>query len=292
MESNNIQRIIKKIDEVPTLPMVSTQIMAMLNNEDIQVKRLAALIERDQALAVKIIKIANSAFYGTLCKVSTIDHALMLLGTKEIKDILLAFSIHHFFSENLGKEFDRRTFWRHSVICSQISRYLGRHFKIKEDGTIFLTGLIHDIGKVIFDAYFHKEFLMIVHQVHSTHNSFSKAEKEILGITHYQIAAELLKKWNFPEKVIMNVFYHHAPWHDRSHTEGSIIVYLSNILTKIVGYPCLPAENKMDLHSFTESKAFDFIVQNGFELNHGILDRMVIRIEDMIASEDLDIFGS
>jgi len=291
MVANRIDTLIQKVDQIPTLPIVSNQIMGLLSDENVSIKKVAGLIEKDQALAVKILKIANSAFYGTLSKVSTIDHALVILGLKEVRGILLAFSIRNFFPDDTGEGFDRTRFWKHSIICSQVAKYLARHFRVQRDDTLFLSGLIHDMGKVVFDQYFHDEFLQIIDYVESNNESFSKAEKEILGITHYQVAAELLKRWKFPEKVLMNVFYHHAPWQDKNYLAGSIVIYLANMFTKFAGYPCLASEKKVKIDQFANSKAMDFIVQSGFDLDPETIEKMIHQIKDYIAVEGQGIFS-
>lgn len=285
MSEINIERLIQTIEQIPTLPIVSQQVMLVLEDKNVSIKKISDLIEKDQALAVKILKVANSAFYATLSKVSTIDHALVILGLQEVKGILLAFSIHNFFSQTQFNGFGRERFWKHSMICSQIAKYLAQHFKVQKDETLFLSGLIHDMGKIVFDQYFHEEFLKIIDDVSTNNTGFSKAEKEILGITHYQVAAKLLQKWNFPEKVIMHVFYHHAPWHDKNYVSGSIIIYLANLFTKLVGYPCHPSEEKVDLLQFAHSKVMDFIVQNGFDLDYDKIERMANQIREFISLE-------
>jgi putative nucleotidyltransferase with HDIG domain len=259
--------------------------MLVLEDKNVSIKKLSELIEKDQALAVRILKVANSAFYATLSKVSSIDHALVILGLQEVKGILLAFSIHNFFSQTQFNGFGREDFWKHSMICAQIAKYLAQNFSVQKDETLFLSGLIHDMGKIVFDQYLHEEFLKIIDYVSTNNTGFSKAEKEILGITHYQVAAKLLQKWNFPEKVIMQVFYHHAPWHDKNYVSGSIIIYLSNLFTKLVGYPCHPSEKQVDLVQFAHSKVMDFIVQNGFDLDYDTIERMANQIREFISLE-------
>ncbi|RLB26741.1 MAG: hypothetical protein DRG71_01445 [Deltaproteobacteria bacterium] len=87
----DLNRLVQRIEQIPTLPIVSQKILLLLSDENVSLPKVASLIERDQALAVKILKVANSAFYGTLSKVSTIDHALVILGIEEVRSILLAF---------------------------------------------------------------------------------------------------------------------------------------------------------------------------------------------------------
>jgi len=95
----------------------------------------------------------------------------------------------------------------------------------------------------------------------------SNAEKEILGTTHYQITAKLLKQWKFPTKVIMQVLYYHAPWYNKKYETNSIILYLANILTKLSGYSCHKDEKQININEFANSPEIDFAIKSGFDLD-------------------------
>ncbi|MCF8068782.1 MAG: HDOD domain-containing protein [Desulfobacterales bacterium] len=286
MASNtNINNLIKKIDQIPTLPIVSKQIMDLLKDPDASLNKIVDLIEKDVSLTVKILKVANSAFYGTLSKVSSIDHALVVIGLGEVRSILYAFSIYNFFPKTTEDTIDRSQFWKHSIVCSQVARYLSQYFEIPQNDSLFISGLIHDMGKIVFDQYFHDEF-MEIHQYVEKHNTtFSKAEKEVIGITHYQVAAKLLQKWNFPKEVILQVFYHHAPWQNSGNGTGSTIVYLANMLSKMAGFYCSSQEQRIEISDFAHSNFMDYVVKNGFDLDANRLEQLVVHIREFIAKE-------
>ena len=277
--------LVQKIEQIPTIPIISQKITEMIGNENISFKELVGLIEKDQALAVKILKVANSAFYGLLSKVSSLEHALIVLGTREVTSIVLGFSVYNFFSDNANGTFDRTRFWKHSIICSQVAKLLGRHYNLPNDDTLFLTGLIHDMGKVVLDQYFHEEFLKVIEYVSVHNTTFSKAEKEILGTTHYQIAAKLLKQWNFPAKVIMGILYHHAPWYDKNYVTNAIVIYLANILTKLAGHSCHAEEKQIDLKEFANSSEVDFIIKSGFDLDYETIKKFIYHIQEFVLVE-------
>jgi putative nucleotidyltransferase with HDIG domain len=281
--------LIERIETLPTLPILSQKIMQLAADDDASNKDLVNIIEKDQALAVRILKIANSSFYGFLSRVSSLEHALALLGLNEIKSIVLASSVHSFFTNGKKGPFDRTRFWKHAVICSQVAKYLGNQFKASDDDSLFLAGLIHDIGKVVLDEYFHDEFLQIIDVISSNHGTFSKAEKEVLGTTHYQIAAKLLKQWQFPQKVIMQVFYHHAPWYDKNYSAHSIIVYLANILTKLAGFSCHPDEQEMHPQEWSGTPEFDFVVKSGFDLDHETIKIFITHIQEFVLEESNNV---
>jgi HD-like signal output (HDOD) protein len=279
--------LIKKIEQIPTLPAISQKVLEIVRSEDASIDKIAPLVEQDPALASNVLKVANSSFYGCLSRVSSIDHALVVLGINETKSILLGFSVHNFFSQHRGKNrrFDHTRFWRHGIICSQVAKLLGRQFRVQNDSTLFLVGLIHDIGKIVLDQYLTEDFEQIIERVSSGRMTFSAAEKEVLGATHYQIAAKLLKQWHFPNSVIMPVLYHHAPWYDKGYEMSSIIVYLANILTHLVDYSCSSGEKRIDLQAFTGSREFDYILKNGLDFDQEMFVNIISQIRQTIVAE-------
>jgi putative nucleotidyltransferase with HDIG domain len=162
---------------------------------------------------------------------------------------------------------------------------LGTHFNIRNDDSFFLGGLMHDIGKVVVDQYFYEDFMKIIEYVSFTRSTFSKAEKEILGTTHNEIAGKLLRQWRFPDKVIDQILYHHAPWHDKNHLTNSVILYLANVLTKMAGHPCHAEEKEIDLHEFANSSELDFIIKSGFDLNYETIKNLVSDIQELVLAE-------
>ncbi len=264
MEKKELQEIIDKIEQIPTLPIISSELQNILyNSEEISISKVGRIIELDPSLATKILKIVNSSFYGMLNKIATIEHAMVILGINEVRNIILAFSIQNFFVKK-HKGFKAKRFWEHSVVCSQIAKLLSKHFNVVDDGTFFISGLIHDLGKLVIEQYLPDEFSKIIEHISRNNTTFASAEKEIIGVTHYQIAAKLLQQWHFPKKVTMQVFYHHAPWHDKNFTQGSIILYLSNIFTKTAGFTCFEDEKQIHINTAVSASIYDLINKNVF----------------------------
>jgi len=284
-QEQNIDRVIKKIESLPTLPIISQKVIEIAGNENTSFKDLVSIIEKDQSLTLKILKVANSSFYSFLSKVTSLESALVKLGFNEVRSIVLGISVYRFFSDTNGNGFERKLFWEHAIICSQIAKYLNLHFRLPNDDSLFLSGLIHDMGKIVVDQYLHEEFVQIIEDLSTGETTFSKAEKKILGTTHYQISAKLLKQWKFPKKVIFQVLYHHAPWYAKDFEANSIIIYLSNILTKMAGYTCHPAEKRLTPEEFAKSAEMEYLNKSGFELDGEILKNLINNIREYIKDE-------
>lgn len=286
MEKRSIDEIVATIDKIPTLPEMSGEVLAALNEEEVEIDKVTRLIESDPAMAAQILKVANSPFSGTITTVSSIGHAIIILGLGEIKSLLLVFAVQKFFAESEGERLSRKRLWTHSIVSSHIARFLARHFHCDSDDTLFLSALIHDVGKIVADQYFHEEFRRIIDYVETNHTTFNKAEKEILGATHYQIGAKLLQQWSFPRQVIMQVFHHHAPWQEQNFLTGSVIIYLANIFAKLAGYPSHPKEKIIDIDQFAKSKAVHIINKNGFDLDRETINKLLVQIKETLALED------
>lgn len=284
-----LESIIARIEELPTLPVVSQKILQLMADENVSYRDIVKLVENDQSLALKIMKIANSAFFGSLTKISTLEQAMVKLGMNEVRSIVLAVSVYDFFSNSDSGSFDRERFWKHGIICSQTAKYLGSHYRIGNDDTLFLSGLVHDMGKAVLDEFFHDEFLSIIEYLELKNSSFSEAEKTVFGTTHYQIAAKLLSQWKFPKQIILHVLYHHTPWADKTCETGSAMLYLANILTKMAGYSCHRNEEVIEMEAFSKSPQVAYINKSGFELNYEKLDKFVNHIREVVVEEAEDV---
>lgn len=286
MSRYKLDSIIAAIEQIPTLPKTSTDIMDAIDDKDTNIDRVTELIEQDPALAVQVLKFANSPFCGTIRTVSSVKHAIVVMGLGEIKGLLMVFAVQKFFDSSTVDNDNRKRFWTHSLVCSHTANYLARYFQRQADDTIFISALIHDLGKIVLDQYLHQEFLDIVDHITTAHTSFNEAEKVVVGVTHCQIAAKLLKQWCFPQKVVMQVLHHHSPWQEEEFSENAAIVYLANILTKMAGYPCLEEEAAIDLNSFAQSKALVRLNEIGFDLDEESLQNLLDNIVALLAEDE------
>jgi putative nucleotidyltransferase with HDIG domain len=280
-----LEPIIHTIEHIPTLPVISRQILDIREDDPNSHRKYVNIIEQDQSLTLKVLKVANSAFYGSLSRVGSVDHALVRLGTNEVKSIVLAFSVQTFFSEAKSNAYDRKRFWKHAIVCSQVAKLLGIYHRIRSDDSLFLAGLIHDMGKVVLDEYFHEDFLRILDILKEENATFSQAEKVVLGTTHYQVGAKLLKQWRFPRRVITQVLFHHAPWYDKENENHTILLYLANVLTKITGYTCHPDEQPLDIGAFAASPEAEYVSKSGFDIDLKTLQNLVSRIQEHLQEE-------
>jgi HD-like signal output (HDOD) protein len=155
-----IRKTLESISTIPTLSIVLDKLARLLQNPQTSAEEIGRAITTDQALASKVLKLVNSAFYGFPGKIGTITHAVVILGFSTVKNIVLTASIFDAFSnrKNQGSEFSMEKFWTHSIGCGAASQTIAKHIGFKEKEECFIAGLIHDIGKIILCHYFHEEF--------------------------------------------------------------------------------------------------------------------------------------
>ncbi|MBN2331728.1 MAG: HDOD domain-containing protein [Deltaproteobacteria bacterium] len=216
MEAGELyQKIYARIEELPTLPAVVPKLLELMQNPNTNAADLTAVISRDPALAAKVLKVANSAYYGFPQKIADVKHAVALLGFNMVKS--LAISIGIIKSLPRGRRpspyFSAAGLWLHSLAVATAMQELGRRFAGADDREyLFIVGLLHDLGKVVLDQFFPELFQEVLERANVGQQSkLHLVEREIIGIDHCEVSAMLLTRWKFPAKIVQPVAGHHQP---------------------------------------------------------------------------------
>ncbi len=228
-----IKKITQSIIGLPTLPTVITQMIGLIDNPKTSAKDVASLISTDQALTAKILKLANSSFYGFPREIATVNHAVVVLGFETVKSLGLSVSVlERFAGGNSGTDFDRQKFWEHSIACGVAARMLAGKLRYRVQGEAFAAGILHDIGKLILSQYFTDEFAQILALVRDEDLYIGKAEEQVLGLTHSEIGHWLAEKWNLPDKLVSAIAYHHTPGRLERGAELPSLIHLADFLCR------------------------------------------------------------
>lgn len=204
-----------KIKELPTLPEVMLKVQTLVNSDEGDANTLANLVRQDPALSSTILRTANSVFYNPVSRrISSISEAVTRLGFKEVQRLTMAMSVIEKFSKT-GNAIVYKSFWRHSITAAGLAVEIGRmsksKYEIDNEQDLYLAGLMHDIGILIFDQFFHDEFMQIIDFAKTSSNSYLQAEGIISPKeTHAFIGGALLEFWKLSISVIGAVRYHHA----------------------------------------------------------------------------------
>lgn len=232
MLKDMMQRLEASINFLPPIPAVMVELLDALNNEDIDMRAIARIISKDPSMSANILKVANSAFYRVPAGISTVDHAIRMLGIKEITTICLACGAYNVLRPRGNqKTFDLTEFWKHSVATGVISKKISREFKLKDQPVIYLGGLLHDIGKIIIDRFFHDAYKTVIQITHDECISMWIAEKRVLGESHDRIGGWVMERWKLPKPFVDIVKYHHSV--RESPGDSKIIVALISLADQL-----------------------------------------------------------
>ncbi|MER3522589.1 MAG: histidine kinase [Ignavibacteria bacterium] len=221
---------VQTIIQLPTLPTVAQEVVELVDNPRTSASRLGRVIESDQGLTGKVLKIANSAFYGFPRQIATVDFAIIVLGFDALKEIVISISLVSALQKKSDVPFDARGFWDHAVYSAVIARRLARDLGYRVSGEVFVGGLLHDMGISVLHQHFCKEYLAMVSTVEAQQIPFLDAEKEVLGVTHAQVGGWLAERWNFPNHLVEAISMHHTPLAAKENPELVGIIHCADVL--------------------------------------------------------------
>ena len=205
--------ILKKIDQIqdlPTLPPLAAEINRMLQDEEASLEKICRVIEKDQALVPKILRLVNSSFFGFKSRIGDIPRAVVLLGLGTVRSVAMSLSIMDALtSRNLSEIFDMAKFWSHSFAVAATSRHLAARSGSALPDEAFTAGLLHDIGKVLIAIHFQTLMASIAETMKTRNLSFFEAESICASTSHAQIGARLAQKWRLPESMVDTIGRHH-----------------------------------------------------------------------------------
>ena len=205
---------IERISNLPTLPQIASRLLTLVNSPDTSAKEVAALVGQDISLSAKVLRLANSAYYGTPRAISTIQTAVVRLGFTVINTMVLSLTVFDMFTSNKkAVRFDRAAFWRHCIRCSVLAKILAN--KCRQSGVdpeeAFCAALLHDIGKVVMEQYLHEDFCSALEYAAQDKLSFYDAETKLLSYSHADVASWLIARWELPDQLHFPIINHHAP---------------------------------------------------------------------------------
>lgn len=236
--NERFRRVIENIDSLPSLPKIVTKLLTIVNSADTSAEDAAELIEKDPALTSKMIRLANSAFYGIPRSISSVSSAVVILGFNTIRSLVLSASVMKMFSGSGGRAIDKDKFWTHSIICALASKIIVRHFiniRMMDPESAFCAGILHDIGKLIFNEYIQEDYLQTCEYARKNGISLLCAESKILGTNHAKIGRILADKWALPLDLEYSLVYHHTPGLADNIQELIAVVHFADILTHEIG---------------------------------------------------------
>lgn len=210
MVNENIKKILNRVVAIPTLPSMVREVLSLLQQKNTTANDLQQVITKDPAIAVKVLKLVNSSYYGFPSKIASIQHALTILGFNTLRSLVLSISAFDSLSKGLDRSsFDFTQYSIHCNACAITAKIIAKPIANIDEEDAFAIGLLHDIGKVIMCKYMNKEFAEVSQKVKETQRPAFEVEQEILGFTHGDIGGWLAEHWKLPETIINGISRHH-----------------------------------------------------------------------------------
>ncbi len=229
------RELANKIGELPAIPSVVLNAMSLLNDPSVTVKKIQEQILMDQGLTAYILKIANSPLYGLRKEVSTVSYAINLMGYNTTKSILMAYLTKNIYNQS-GSKFIHNLLWKHSLCTAVIAKELAGNLNNINVEEVFITALLHDIGKAVMLKNRSEEFQGIVEKVLNEGGSMIEEERKAFGFTHVEVGYLVMKNWRFSEGMVETLVYHHNLQDYYGNNRMVPIVSLANKLSSRVGY--------------------------------------------------------
>ena len=245
-----IKKIVKWVNssEISSIKQTVTQIINTINNPDSSANDLKNIIEIDPPLTSKLIKLANSAFYGYPKRISEIQEAIVCIGFEAVKELALGQKVCELFNQDSDiNGYSRIALWKHSISVALYSKLIYRREFRKKGENMYVAGLLHDIGIIVIDQFLHSKLRRILKKVNNEKNNLIKIENNDLGFNHTDICMALAKDWGFPDEIAFAMGNHHEPDKvddDYVRIAGTIFIADYVTQTKNIGYCDAPYPNK------------------------------------------------
>lgn len=225
-DKDQLRLQVEKVSNLPTLPGIVTRIAEMVDSPETTGRQLGREIAKDQVISAKVLKLVNSGFYGFSEPISTIQHAVTLLGFNTVKSLVLSSTVLDLMKDSLPG------LWEHSLACARTCSIIAGHIELDEQEEISTAGLLHDLGKVILRQTMEREFRRIANYIDRADMLFYQAEEKVLGVNHGEMGGWLLEKWALPPKLVEPIIDHHDFRPNRDYAENTAILHLADILCR------------------------------------------------------------
>lgn len=239
--------IAQMVSDLPPLPHIAMQAMKLVENPNVTANQITELISQDTALAARLLKISNSAMFARRAKISTVSQAILMVGLKTLKGIILAATLRGMSRQESQLE---NMIWQNSLCTAFCANFITKQLRYKFHEETFTLGLLHDLGKIALLTQIPREYALTVRETVKGF-TFTEAEQDRLGYSHALVGAMVAKKWNFPQDICQVILHHHDPL-DLPYTDEVIIrtaiVQTADLMAHAIGighpegYPCQKEE--------------------------------------------------
>lgn len=257
--------IAENVRTVFSLPDIALRINELIGSEKTSNAELERIILHDPAITAKILRFANSAYFGFSREIETISRAITLIGHKELRNLVLATSVISTFEDISSDLIDMESFWYQSVTCGVVAKVLADYKKNKARERFFIAGLLHAIGKLILLSQFPKESAVVLRSNNQGNYATTNAELEMFGFTHAQLGAELFKLWKLPPSIWKMIEFQLNPLDGGEFCDDACILHVASNFAS-----CIQPFASNDNHTDEIKPAYQPEVWNHLDLDDDV----------------------
>ncbi len=204
--------LVERADSLPKLPDTTLRLINVVNNPDSSLDEIVEIIRYDQTVTTELLRLCNSAFFALSRKISSIDDAVRYVGTAKLMQLVMAAHTQALLSpEQAGYGLRPGALWCHSIGVAVGCQLMAQRAGMKDRGTLFTVGLLHDMGKIVLNENISVTYSGIVRMVNDMGISFLEAEQRMLGVTHPEVGEMVAQRWKLPDPIPQCIRYHHEP---------------------------------------------------------------------------------
>ncbi len=228
--SHSAAELVKGVGNLVTLPDVFIRINALVENPNSSAAEIAKVVQQDPAFTVRLLRVANSTFYGLPSSVDTVGKAVSVIGTLQIRSLALATSIASSFDGLPNTLLSMENFWRHSLYCALIARIMAKKIKRFDADAVFTAALLHDIGELVLFNRLPKESQEALLLVQDSVDDLPiyQAERQAMGLDHAEVGGELARQWKLPPMLSECIEFHHNTVAAKQYPREVALIHVAN----------------------------------------------------------------
>lgn len=238
MIANSLQldEILRKTQDLPSLPKAALLVIQETDRAEASASSVAALIGQDQAITARVLRLANSAYFGLSRQVKDLQEAVVILGMRNVRNLAIVASTFPWLMRPLkGYKLGPKQMWTHSFCVAVAAKDLAQKTKLVDPDVAFTAGLLHNIGKVVLSVWIENKIETMMNFAARENITFDQMERRVLGFSHADVGAHLAEQWNLPQVFVETIAYHHEPNSCPNVNPVVDYVHLGDYLTMSVG---------------------------------------------------------
>jgi putative nucleotidyltransferase with HDIG domain len=243
--ASSVEELLDGVEELVSLPAACVRINEMVDDPEASADDISQVITQDPALTARLLRMANSPFYGLTSSVETVARAVTVLGMRQVRDLALATTAVRTFEGIPNKLVSMQSFWEHSIYCALAARALAEQCLKNRRDSLFVAGLLHDVGQLILYNRLPDLARKALEAVLDGPDELEsqEAERELMGFDHTEVGAELIRRWGLPEILRECVAYHHSPQAAKQYPKEASIVHVANSIASMAEFNSLDLDH-------------------------------------------------